>query len=139
MPAGTRKAAKLGRLLDAGSEMDRPNVAVVSLGFLALLGLLGARTGGTKLLRPMIRVTVGRTRDGIDGRDRRYGWRPGLKGWSGRFGSELDSTEQSRIGPLSAISGQAEQEPFFYMARLPTFGLVIVAIVQKNHPRKPSR
>jgi hypothetical protein len=33
----------------------------------------------------------------------------------------------------------AEQEPFFYMARLATFGLIIVAIVQKNRPRKPHR
>jgi uncharacterized membrane protein HdeD (DUF308 family) len=33
----------------------------------------------------------------------------------------------------------AEQEPFFYMARLATFGLIIVAIVQKNRLKKPSR
>jgi hypothetical protein len=38
---------------------------------------------------------------------------------------------------LSDVS--AEQEPFFYVARLVTFGLIIVAIVRKNRPKKPTR
>jgi uncharacterized membrane protein HdeD (DUF308 family) len=37
---------------------------------------------------------------------------------------------------LSFSHVTAEQEPFFYMARLATFGLIIVAIIQKNRPKK---
>jgi uncharacterized membrane protein HdeD (DUF308 family) len=33
----------------------------------------------------------------------------------------------------------AEQEPFFYMARLATFALIVGAIMQKNRPKKPGR
>jgi hypothetical protein len=33
----------------------------------------------------------------------------------------------------------AEQEPLFYSARLITFGLIIVAIIQKNRPKQPTR
>jgi hypothetical protein len=31
-----------------------------------------------------------------------------------------------------------ETEPLFYIARLITFGLIIVAIIQKNRPSKPT-
>jgi hypothetical protein len=29
-----------------------------------------------------------------------------------------------------------EEQPFFYLARLAAFGIIILAIVQKNWPRK---
>ena len=48
----------------------------------------------------------------------------------------VDAAMRLLLG-LSHIT--AEQEPFFYMARLATFGLIIVAIVQKNRPRKPPK
>jgi hypothetical protein len=58
-------------------------VAVVSLGFLALLGLLGARTRWRQGSQAHnTRHLLGRARDGIDGRDRRLCWHRGLKGWS---------------------------------------------------------
>ncbi len=38
---------------------------------------------------------------------------------------------------MSRASG--EEEPLFYAARLVTFGLIIIAIVQKNRPRKRGR
>jgi VIT1/CCC1 family predicted Fe2+/Mn2+ transporter len=50
-------AAPLALVLLAPSSLLIPVVAVGSLAFLALLGLLGARTGGAKVLRPIIRVT----------------------------------------------------------------------------------
>ena len=50
-------AAPLALVLLAPSSLLIPIVAVGSLSFLALLGLLGARTGGAKVLRPIIRVT----------------------------------------------------------------------------------
>jgi uncharacterized membrane protein HdeD (DUF308 family) len=48
----------------------------------------------------------------------------------------VDSAMRLVLG-LSHVT--AEQEPFFYLARLVTFGLIIVAIVHKNRPKKPSR
>lgn len=30
-----------------------------------------------------------------------------------------------------------ESEPFYYLARLVTFALIILAIIQKNRPRRP--
>ena len=48
----------------------------------------------------------------------------------------VDAAMRLLLG-LSEIS--AEQEPFFYMARLVTFGLIIFAIVQKNRLKKPNR
>jgi uncharacterized protein DUF5985 len=48
----------------------------------------------------------------------------------------VDAAMRLLLG-LSDVS--AEWEPLFYMARLVTFGLIIVAIVQKNRLRKPSR
>jgi uncharacterized membrane protein HdeD (DUF308 family) len=39
---------------------------------------------------------------------------------------------------LGVTNVSAEQEPLFYLARLVTFGLIIVAIVQKNRPSQPS-
>ena len=50
-------AAPLALVLLAPSSLLIPVVAVGSLAFLALLGLLGARTGGAKVLGPIIRVT----------------------------------------------------------------------------------
>jgi hypothetical protein len=47
----------------------------------------------------------------------------------------VDAAMRLLLG-LSDVS--AEHEPFFYMARLVTFGLIIVAIVQKNRLKKPS-
>jgi uncharacterized membrane protein HdeD (DUF308 family) len=38
---------------------------------------------------------------------------------------------------LALTDVSAEQEPLFYLARLVTFGLIIIAIIQKN--RLPSR
>lgn len=32
-----------------------------------------------------------------------------------------------------------ENEPFYYLTRLITFGLIIVAIIQKNRPNRQSR
>jgi hypothetical protein len=43
----------------------------------------------------------------------------------------LDSATRFVLG-LSQISD--ETEPFFYLARLVTFGLIILAIIQKNRP-----
>jgi Family of unknown function (DUF5985) len=48
----------------------------------------------------------------------------------------VDAAMRLLLG-LSDVS--AEWEPFFYTARLVTFGLIIVAIAQKNRQRKPSR
>jgi hypothetical protein len=48
----------------------------------------------------------------------------------------VDAAMRLLLG-LSDVS--AEWEPFFYTARLVSFGLIIVAIVQKNRQRKPSR
>lgn len=38
---------------------------------------------------------------------------------------------------LGVTNVSAEQEPLFYLARLVTFGLIIIAIVQKNRPVRP--
>ncbi len=38
---------------------------------------------------------------------------------------------------LGVTNVSAEHEPLFYLARLVTFGLIIVAIVQKNRPSQP--
>jgi hypothetical protein len=43
----------------------------------------------------------------------------------------LDAATRAILG-VSEVS--SEQEPFFYLARLITFGLIIVAIIQKNRP-----
>ncbi len=50
-------AAPLALVLLAPSGVLIPIVSVGSLAFLALLGLLGARTGGAAVLRPVLRVT----------------------------------------------------------------------------------
>jgi vacuolar iron transporter family protein len=50
-------AAPLALVLLAPSSVLIPIVSVGSLAFLALLGLLGARTGGAAVLRPVLRVT----------------------------------------------------------------------------------
>jgi hypothetical protein len=38
---------------------------------------------------------------------------------------------------LAQVSDEAE--PFYYLARLVTFGLIIVAIIQKNRPSRQGR
>jgi len=38
---------------------------------------------------------------------------------------------------LGATRVSDEVEPFFYLARAVTFGLIILAIVNKNRPRRP--
>lgn len=43
----------------------------------------------------------------------------------------LDAVTRVLLG-VSHVS--SEQEPFFYLSRLVTFGLIIIAIVQKNSP-----
>jgi hypothetical protein len=48
----------------------------------------------------------------------------------------LDAATRLMLG-LSHVSD--ETEPFFYIPRLITFGLIIAAIVQKNRPRKRPR
>jgi len=48
----------------------------------------------------------------------------------------IDAASRFVLG-LSHIS--AEMEPLFYVPRLVMFGLIIVAIVQKNRPAKPGR
>lgn len=50
-------AAPLGLVLVSPSKWLLPVVAAGSLVFLALLGVIGARTGGAHILRPTIRVT----------------------------------------------------------------------------------
>jgi VIT1/CCC1 family predicted Fe2+/Mn2+ transporter len=50
-------AAPLALVLLAPSNVLIPIVSVGSLAFLALLGWLGARTGGAEVLRPVVRVT----------------------------------------------------------------------------------
>jgi VIT1/CCC1 family predicted Fe2+/Mn2+ transporter len=50
-------AAPLALVLLAPSTFLIPIVSVGSLAFLALLGLLGARTGGAALFKPIVRVT----------------------------------------------------------------------------------
>jgi hypothetical protein len=39
---------------------------------------------------------------------------------------------------LGLTNVSAEMEPFFYLARLVSFALIIVAIVRKNHPSRRS-
>ena len=46
----------------------------------------------------------------------------------------VDAVMRVALG-LTHVS--AEQEPFFYIARLATFSLIIAAIIQKNRPKKP--
>lgn len=46
----------------------------------------------------------------------------------------VDASMRVALG-ITHIS--AEQEPFFYIARLATFALIILAIIQKNRPKKP--
>lgn len=50
-------AAPLLFVIAAPANLTIPVVAVGSLICLAVLGYLGARTGGAKILRPVIRVT----------------------------------------------------------------------------------
>jgi VIT1/CCC1 family predicted Fe2+/Mn2+ transporter len=50
-------AAPLALVLIAPSTLLIPIVSMGSLVFLALLGLLGARTGGAALFKPIVRVT----------------------------------------------------------------------------------
>jgi VIT1/CCC1 family predicted Fe2+/Mn2+ transporter len=50
-------AAPLALVLMAPSGVLIPIVSTGSLAFLALLGLLGARTGGAAVFRPILRVT----------------------------------------------------------------------------------
>jgi hypothetical protein len=40
---------------------------------------------------------------------------------------------------LGCAEVTAEAEPLFYLARLVTFGSIIIAIIQKNRPSKQSR
>ena len=47
----------------------------------------------------------------------------------------LDAVVRLLLG-LTNVS--AEMEPFFYLGRLVSFGLIIVAIVRKNHPSRRS-
>ena len=44
----------------------------------------------------------------------------------------FDAATRLGLG-LSEVSD--EQEPFFYLARLVTFGLIIIAIILKNRPK----
>jgi hypothetical protein len=48
----------------------------------------------------------------------------------------LDAATRSVLG-LGQVSDEAE--PLFYLARLVTFALIIVAIIQKNRPGRPGR
>ena len=48
----------------------------------------------------------------------------------------LDAATRSVLG-LGHVSNEAE--PLFYLARLVTFGLIILAIIQKNRPGKRGR
>lgn len=48
----------------------------------------------------------------------------------------LDAASRVGLG-LSHVT--SEQEPFFFLARLITYGLIIAAIVQKNRPGKKGR
>jgi hypothetical protein len=48
----------------------------------------------------------------------------------------LDAITRFVLG-LSHVSD--ETEPFFFLARLVTFGLIIVAIIQKNRPGRRGR
>ena len=50
-------AAPLALALLSPSDFTIPAVSIGSLAFLALLGFLGARTGGAAVLKPVIRVT----------------------------------------------------------------------------------
>ncbi|MEP6918971.1 MAG: VIT family protein [Acidobacteriota bacterium] len=52
-------AAPLALALVAPSQMLIPALSIGSLVFLALLGAIGARTGGADMVKPTIRVTVG--------------------------------------------------------------------------------
>jgi uncharacterized protein DUF5985 len=48
----------------------------------------------------------------------------------------LDAASRVALG-LSHVT--SEEEPFFYIARLVTYGLIIAAIVQKNRPGRKGR
>jgi hypothetical protein len=48
----------------------------------------------------------------------------------------IDALSRVALG-LTSIS--EEHEPFFYLVRLVTFGLIIIAIVDKNRPRGARR
>jgi hypothetical protein len=75
---------------------------------LALLGLLGARTGGAEVFKP-IRAChfFGRTRDGADGWDRGHRWHRCLtKPISSFVGSVADSSSSS-AAESSAIARNA--------------------------------
>ena len=52
-------AAPLALALVAPAQVLIPALSVGSLVFLALLGAIGARTGGAEMVRPTIRVTLG--------------------------------------------------------------------------------
>jgi uncharacterized membrane protein HdeD (DUF308 family) len=52
------------------------------------------------------------------------------------LGFGIDAVTRLLLG-FSHVSDEAE--PFFYVARLVTFGLIIAAIVQKNKPSKRGR
>jgi hypothetical protein len=60
-------------------------------------------------------------------------WRQTRDGFFGLFAIAfgLDAASRAVLG-FSHVSDEAE--PFFYVARLVTFGLIIVAIIQKNRP-----
>jgi Family of unknown function (DUF5985) len=48
----------------------------------------------------------------------------------------LDAAMRVLLG-LTNVS--AEQEPLFYSARLITFGLIIIAVIHKNRPKRVNR
>ena len=50
------------------------------------------------------------------------------------FGFGLDAAARFALG---LVHPSDETEPLFYVARLVTFGLIIVAIIEKNRPNKP--
>jgi len=50
------------------------------------------------------------------------------------IGFGLDAAARFALG---LVHPSDETEPLFYVARLVTFGLIIVAIIEKNRPNKP--
>ena len=75
-------AAPLALVLFSPSTLLIPVVSAGSLLFLALLGFLGAKTGGAEILKPMVRVTFsGRICHGCDRRDRRNRRHRCLRAW----------------------------------------------------------
>ena len=47
----------------------------------------------------------------------------------------IDAVTRTLLG-LDEVTGEAE--PFFYVARLASFMLIIIAVIQKNRPRRRS-